>query len=233
MIAASVIAFALILSGSFSRLAGLGLLLGFVLYLCFTIRSAKSVAGNVEEESIVAPPLLSKSWVIDAVVLMAGLGVLLVGSRLFVDGAISFAKALGVSDAVIGLTVVAAGTSLPELATSVVAAFRKQSDIAIGNVVGSNIFNVFCILGVTATVSPINASEIGLRDGAVMLLLGAILLPFALTGRRISRCEGAVFIGIYLAYLFLLWPKNNRGEQDGAGQPPTRHESNVARNNNH
>ncbi len=206
MIATSVIAFALILYGSFSRLAGLGLLLGLVLYLYFTIRSAKSVTGNAEEESIEPPPLLSKSWVIDALVLVAGLGVLLVGSRLFVDGATSFAKTLGVSDAVIGLTVVAAGTSLPELATSVVAAFRKQSDIAIGNVVGSNIFNVFCILGVTATVTPINASEIGMRDGTVMLILGVILLPFALTGRRISRGEGAVFIGIYAAYLFLLWP---------------------------
>jgi cation:H+ antiporter len=212
MIAASVIAFALILSGSFSRLAGFGLLLALLLYLYFTIRSAKNLANPVPDESIESPPLLSKSWLIDTVVLAAGLGVLLFGSQLFVDGATSLAKAMGVSDAVIGLTVVAAGTSLPELATSVVAAFRKQSDIAIGNVVGSNIFNVFCILGVTATVSPINASEIGLRDGAVMLLLGVILLPFALSGRKISRGEGAVFIGIYLVYLFLLWPKNPNGE---------------------
>ncbi|MGZ0709088.1 calcium/sodium antiporter [Coraliomargarita sp. W4R53] len=206
MIGASVIALAWILSGSFSRLAGFGLLLGLALYLFLTIRSAKSASSANDERFVDAPPLLSKHWLIDTVVLVAGLGVLLVGSRLFVDGATSTAKALGVSDAVIGLTVVAAGTSLPELATSVVAAFRKQSDIAIGNVVGSNIFNVFCILGITATVTPINASEIGLRDGAVMLLLGVILLPFALTGRRISRGEGAIFIGIYVAYLFLLWP---------------------------
>jgi len=207
MIVASAIAFILILAGSFSRFAGLGLLLGLVLYLYFTIRSAKRITAGSEEESIDTSPLLSKHWLIDAVVLLAGLGVLLVGSRLFVEGATTFAKALGVSDAVIGLTVVAAGTSFPELATSVVAAFRKQSDIAIGNVVGSNIFNVLCILGFTATVSPINASEIGLRDGIVMLSLGVLLLPFALTGRRISRSEGAFFVIIYGAYLFLLWPK--------------------------
>lgn len=208
MIGASIIAFALILSGSFSRFAGFGLLLllGLALYLFFTIRSAKSASSVNAAEFVDAPSLLSKHWLIDTAVLVAGLGVLLIGSRLFVDGATSAAKALGVSDAVIGLTVVAAGTSLPELATSVVAAFRKQSDIAIGNVVGSNIFNVFCILGITATVSPINASEIGLRDGGVMLLLGVILLPFALTGRRISRGEGAFFIGVYVTYLFLLWP---------------------------
>ncbi len=209
MIAGSAIAFALIAFDGFSRPAGIGLLLGLVIYLAAAIRSGKKLSSIPGEPTIDVPPLLSKSGWIDAAILVAGLGVLLLGSHLFIDGATSFAKSLGVSDAVIGLTVVAAGTSLPELATSVVAAFRKQSDIAIGNVVGSNLFNVFCILGVTATVSPINASEIGLRDGAVMLFLGTILLPFAMTGRRISRVEGAVFVGIYLAYLFLLWPKAN------------------------
>ncbi len=139
-------------------------------------------------------------------VLLVGLGVLILGSRLFVEGATALAKSWGVSDAVIGLTVVAAGTSLPELATSVVAAFRKQSDIAIGNVVGSNIFNVLCILGVTATVSPIHSSGIKLLDAGVMLFVAILLLPFALTNRRISRGEGAVFLGIYTVYLFMLWP---------------------------
>lgn len=211
MIAASAIAFGLILSGSFSRPAGVGLLIGLAFYLFATIRSAKNQPDTGEDASINVSPLLSKSWIIDTVVLLAGLVILLLGSRLFIEGATSFAKALGVSDAVIGLTIVAAGTSLPELATSVVAAFRKQSDIAIGNVVGSNIFNIFCILGVTTTVSPINTSEIGLRDGGVMLLLGIILLPFALTGRRLSRTEGALLIGIYTVYLFLLWPKTGGG----------------------
>lgn len=211
MIAASAIAFGLILYGSFSRVAGVGLLLGLGLYLVFAIRSGKSLANNTGETAIDVPPLLSKSWLIDSVVLVAGLGILLVGSRLFIEGATTLAKSLGVSDAVIGLTVVAAGTSLPELATSVVAAVRRQSDIAIGNVVGSNIFNVFCILGVTASVSPVNASGIGLRDGIVMLFLSLILLPFALTDRKISRVEGAVLISVYAVYLFLLWPKTSGG----------------------
>ena len=204
MIATSAIAFGLILYGGFPRLAGIGLILGLAFYLIVAIRSGKnSPDGN---DGVEIPPLLSKSWIIDAAVLLVGLGVLILGSRLFVEGATSLAKSWGVSDAVIGLTVVAAGTSLPELATSVVAAFRKQSDIAIGNVVGSNIFNILCILGVTATVSPISSSGIGLLDAGVMLFLGLLLLPFALTGRRISRPEGAVFLGVYGVYLFLLWP---------------------------
>ncbi len=207
MIASSAIAFGLILYGGFSRLAGIALFLGLIFYLISAIRSGKSESGSADAAAIDTPPLLSKSWMIDTVVLVAGLGVLLVGSRLFVDGATTLAKSWGVSDAVIGLTVVAAGTSLPELATSVVAALRKQSDIAIGNVVGSNIFNVLCILGITATVSPISSSGIGLLDAGAMLLLAILLLPFALTGRRISRPEGAIFLSIYGVYLFLLWPK--------------------------
>ncbi len=211
MVACSAIAFALILYGSFSRLSGVGLLLGLACYLFLTVRSERLASRNSEADLVEKPPLLSQSWGLDFLVLAAGLGILVFGSRLFVDGATTLAKTLGVSDAVIGLTVVAAGTSLPELATSVVAALRKQSDIAIGNVVGSNIFNVLCILGVTASVSPIDASGIELRDGCVMVLLSIILLPFALTGRRISRVEGAVFVGIYAVYLFLLWPETSSG----------------------
>lgn len=208
MIGASALAFALVLYGGVPRSAGLVLLLGLGLYLFFTIRSAKGAGAGAGDELIDVPPLMSKSWVIDGLVLVGGLGVLILGSRLFVDGATVLAKSMGVSDAVIGLTVVAAGTSLPELAASVVAAFRKQSDIAIGNVVGSNIFNIFCILGITATVSPIHSSGIGLRDGVAMMFLALILLPFAMTGRRISRVEGAILVSVYGAYLVLLWPRS-------------------------
>lgn len=206
MILSSAIAFGCILYAGFSRFTGAGLLLGLILYLVSAIRSGKNVSNSSDETSIDAPPLLSKSWWIDSLVIMAGLGILLIGSRLFIDGATFLAKSLGVSDAVIGLTVVAAGTSLPELATSVVAALRGQSDIAIGNIVGSNIFNILCILGVTALVSPIDASDIGMRDGLVMLFLSILLLPFALTNQTLSRGEGAIFIALYAGYLFLLWP---------------------------
>ena len=209
MIASSAIAFALIVSGGVSRLAGIGLVLGLVLYIYSTIRSGKKEATNhTVGASIDALPLISKHWAIDLVILLAGMGVLLLGSQLFVGGATSLAQALGVSDAVIGLTIVAVGTGLPELATSVVAALRRQTDIAIGNVVGSNIFNVLCVLGVTATVSPISASGIELRDASVMLVLGILLLPVALTNLKINRAEGAVFIGIYAIYVYLLWPSS-------------------------
>ena len=206
MIATSAIAFGLILYGGLPRLAGIGLILGLVVYVVGAFRSGKESSGGTDADAVEAPPLLSKSWMIDTTVLLVGLGVLILGSRLFVEGATALAKSWGVSDAVIGLTVVAAGTSLPELATSVVAAVRRHADIAIGNVVGSNIFNILCILGVTATVSPIHASGIGLMDAGVMLFVSVLLLPFALTNRKISRGEGAVFLGIYGVYLFLLWP---------------------------
>lgn len=208
MIGASALAFGLVLYGGVPRSAGLVLVLGLGLYLFFTIRSAKGAGAGAGDELIDVPPLMSRSWVIDGLVLVGGLGVLILGSRLFVDGATVLAKSMGVSDAVIGLTVVAAGTSLPELAASVVAALRRQSDIAIGNVVGSNIFNVLCILGITATVSPIHSSGIGLRDGVAMMLLALILLPFAMTGRRISRVEGAILVSVYGVYLVLLWPRS-------------------------
>lgn len=206
MIVALAIAFGLILYGNFTRIAGLGLLAGLAIYLVITIKSSKKEAAQVDSEILNPTPLLSKSWLIDSLVLIAGLAILILGSQLFVEGATNIAISLGVSDAVIGLTVVAAGTSLPELATSAVAACRKQSDIAIGNVVGSNIFNVFCILGVTSTVTPINAFGIGIIDGIVMLSLAIILLPLALTGLTISRLEGTVLISIYLGYLLFLWP---------------------------
>ncbi len=230
MIASSALAFALIVYGGVSRLAGIGLVLGLVLYIYSTIRSGKKEASNhTVGASIDAQPFLSKHWSNDSVILLAGMGILLLGSRLFVDGATSLAQALGVSDAVIGLTIVAAGTGLPELATSVVAALRRQTDIAIGNVVGSNIFNVLCVLGLTATVSPISASGIKLLDAGVMLILGILLLPFALTNLKVTRAEGAVLIGIYAVYLFLLWPKADHRDQDSAAQSSIRSEFNISR----
>jgi cation:H+ antiporter len=125
---------------------------------------------------------------------------------MFVTGAVNTARSFGVPEATIGLTIVAAGTSLPELATSVVAAFKRESDIAIGNIVGSNIFNILCILGITACIQPIDVVGIGMLDLAFMLGLSLLLLPFAFTQRSISRSEGVVFLSIYGGYLYLMWP---------------------------
>jgi len=127
------------------------------------------------------------------------------GSQWFVSGSVSLARSLGVSEAVIGLTLVAAGTSLPELATSLVAAWKHQPDIAVGNVVGSNIFNVLGVLGAASLVSPLNASAITIPDLITLVVISLVLLPFAFTGFVLSRREGGVLIGMYLVYLCWLW----------------------------
>jgi cation:H+ antiporter len=129
------------------------------------------------------------------------------GSRLLVDNSIILAKAFGVSEAVIGLTIVAAGTSMPELATSIVAALRKQPDIAIGNVVGSNGFNILGILGVSSLISPIQAPGISMIDYTMMIVFSALLIPLIYTGRLLHRLEGMLLLILYCGYLYLLWPK--------------------------
>lgn len=137
----------------------------------------------------------------DLLYIAVGLGLLVLGSRFLVDGATSIARTLGVSELAIGLTIVAGGTSLPELATSVVAAIRKQPDIAVGNVVGSNIFNILFILGATSMIAPVGVShEVMVRDIPVMLVIAALCLPIMATGRRINRLEGAILLALFAAY---------------------------------
>lgn len=149
----------------------------------------------------------SRHWGVDIAFIIAGLAVLIIGSRLLVEHAVELAGGFGVSEAVIGLTIVAAGTSMPELATSLVAAFRKQPDIAIGNIVGSNVFNILGILGVASVVSPITAPGISALDYGVMILFSVLLIPLLYTGRRLHRVEGGVLLALYFGYLFLLWPE--------------------------
>ncbi|GHC10543.1 calcium/sodium antiporter [Cerasicoccus arenae] len=205
MIGAAVVGFGLILYGDIGRIAGIALLLMLTAYLVFTIHAAKrETAQGLDSMDAPEPP--KNAWWLDVIFLVVGLGLLVWGANLFVEGAIVIARKLGVSEAVIGLTIVAAGTSLPELATSIVAAIKKQTDIAVGNVVGSNIFNILCILGTTAVVKPISADGISWIDGAVMLLVSVILLPLAFTQRTISRGEGGFLMVIYGGFLIWLWP---------------------------
>jgi len=206
MMGVSLLGFALIAFGSVGRIAGLALLALLAAYLVLTVRLAR------REKAIPAgefPPPDAPSrtplW-LDLLLVAAGLSLLVWGANLFVAGAIDLARTLGVSEAVIALTIVAGGTSLPELATSIVAAVKKQPDIAVGNVVGSNIFNILCILGATAAVRPIDVGGIGLGDAAVMLGLSVVLLPLAVTQRRISRPEGLGLLLAYAAYLAWRWP---------------------------
>lgn len=143
----------------------------------------------------------TKIWM-SALFVLAGLALLILGSRWLVDGAVYIAKSLGVSDLVIGLTIIAAGTSLPEVATSIIAALRGERDIAVGNVVGSNLFNIFFILGIAA----VSGGGIAVADSAirfdlpVMTVVAFACLPIFFTGSRLDRWEGAVFLLYYIAY---------------------------------
>ena len=129
---------------------------------------------------------------------------LVLGAKAFLASAVAFADAFGISKAVTGLTIVAVGTSLPELATSFVAALKGENDIAIGNIVGSNIFNVFCILGIVPMISPLMGQSIRGLDFAVMLGTSGALFLFGMFGKRLNRVQGALLLASYIAYTVYL-----------------------------
>ena len=190
-----------------SRLEGIVLIASGIFYTIYNIRKSKEEKNpEVAEEFQEAMPKPRSGW-IDGLLIALGLGVLMFGSDLLVDNAISLAKQFQVSEAVIGLTIVAAGTSMPELATSVVAALKKQSDIALGNVVGSNIFNILIILGVSALITPIQAPDIGLTDNLVMVGISILLIPLVKTGFLLKRWEGGILVLVYVIYLYHLLPQ--------------------------
>ncbi|MGH1330798.1 MAG: calcium/sodium antiporter [Paracoccaceae bacterium] len=196
MIAAALLLVPLFALGEIGRAAGLVLVSGLVLYLVWTF--LKSRQESSEDESIAAP----SSLVISLLWVAFGLTALLLGARFLVDGAVSVARGFGVSEAFIGLTIVAVGTSLPELATSLIAAFRRQSDIAIGNVIGSNIFNVLGILGVTALIAPIPVAARFLTfDLPVMIAVSLGLIGLLLFRPQISRGVGALMLAGYAVYV--------------------------------
>ncbi|HPV18200.1 MAG TPA: calcium/sodium antiporter [Prolixibacteraceae bacterium] len=182
---------------SLSRIDGIVLLIFFVIFLVYNFTLIKK-GGFTDEVSVkdVAP------WKATLLVI-AGLVLLVAGGRVIVYGAIEVASRLGISERVIGLTIVSIGTSLPELATSIVAARKKNFDIAIGNVVGSNIFNIFFILGVSATIYPVSVQKGSNIDILMNILLGLIVFVFIFTGKEkwIDRKEGIVMLLIYLGYL--------------------------------
>ena len=197
----------LLLNQTLSRLEGVLLFSGIVAYTWMSVIWARREPppASADEENILAVNT-SRHWCVDIALILVGLAILVAGSRLLVENSVALAVSFGISEAVIGLTIVAAGTSMPELATSLVAAFRKQPDIAIGNIVGSNIFNVLGILGVASIVSPIEAPGISTLDYGVMILFTVLLIPLLYTGRMLHRVEGAVLLALYFGYLFLLWP---------------------------
>ena len=188
-----------------SRIQGIILLLGFIAYTAWNIyasgKELKQSAAAQEEKEEKQP---SMGFLPALLFVIAGLGLLVGGAELFLISAKFFAKVLKISDAVVGLTLVAVGTSLPELATSVVAACKKEADIAIGNVVGSNIFNILGILGIAPIITPMRNAQLDYVDLGTMLFCSVLLLPLMRTSWKITRKEGALLLGIYCAYITYL-----------------------------
>jgi len=206
MIAVSLLALILITEGTISRLAGIALFTGLVAYTGFTIWLArKGVSSEIEKQFKEGVPSPSKSLYRDLFFIGGGLLLLVAGSRLLVLSATAIARLIGISEAVIGLTIIAAGTSLPELATSIVAGLRRQPDIAVGNVVGSNIFNILGILGVASIAKPLSATGITNLDLWVMVVFSIALLPFLYTDLKLQRWEGGLLLFGYGSYLWVLW----------------------------
>ena len=201
MIGCSFLVLALAYDGNLSRIEGGGLALLAVAYVGWLIRIARRESAEADE---VGQPARGRwSWAIDLAMVLGGLGLLVLGARWLVESAVTIAQALGLSELVIGLTVIAVGTSLPEIATSVMAAVRGQRDLAVGNIVGSNVLNLLVVLGLTAVVAPsgipVNAAAIHF-DFPVMIATAVACLPIFFTGHCIARWEGAVFLGYYIAY---------------------------------
>lgn len=177
---------------------------GIVLLGFFAVFLAYSFSMAKQEESVNQTSQMSATRI--SIFLVLGLGALIGGGELFVEGACGIARKAGVSEAVIGLTLVAGGTSLPELATSVVAAHKRQSALAIGNVIGSNIFNIFFILGVCATVKPLPVTGLTIVDFGMLLFSAMLFWLFSCSSRKISRNEGIIMVleyGLYLGWLIV------------------------------
>lgn len=152
-------------------------------------------------------PAEAGSLLVPLAIALAGLVIVIFGGRFFVNGAITLARGFGISETVIGLTIVAVGTSMPEFITSVIAALRRQSDVALGNILGSNIYNILGIGGLTAIIAPTAIPrEIATFDNVVMVAVSAVLLVLARTGWRIGRLEGCALLAGYVLYVVLIWP---------------------------
>ena len=205
MIGTTALAIALLYDGALSRTEGIIFFLLLVVYVVFSIRLAKRQATDPLAQEFSDEMKISKTGVaLDVLLVIGGLVMLVFGARFLVDSAIVVAKAFGLSEAVIGLTIVAIGTSLPEFATSLVAAIKKEADIAVGNVVGSNIFNILGILGISAFITPLSSSGITGIDLGVMAGFAIALWGFSASGHRITRIEGLIMMAAYAAYVWWL-----------------------------
>lgn len=203
------------------RVAGAIFVAALVLYVLAAFRQERTVAPEgahgaafdkslalQEADPALAPtPEVGRSAVTSFMIAVAGLGLVVLGGYFLVNGAVGLARSFGISETIIGLTIVAVGTSMPELVTSVMAAIRQQTEVAFGNIVGSNIYNILGIGGFTALIAPTEVpQQIVHFDNLVMIGASLLLVLFAYTGRRISRVEGAILVATYVGYVALIWP---------------------------
>jgi cation:H+ antiporter len=198
-----------VMIGHLDRWTGLAFVAALLAYIVFTYvkesRTPDEAAALHEAEAALQVGDKPMRLPLALALAIGGIGLTIYGAKLLVDGAITLAATYGVSEAVIGLTVVAVGTSLPELVTAIIAAIKKHGDVAFGNILGSNIYNTFGILGITAAVHPLDVPfEIIEFDIWVMLVATVLLLFFAVSGWVVSRREGAVLLGLYVLYLAIL-----------------------------
>jgi len=207
MIGVSLLLWALAADGGISRWDGL-LFVGLLsVYTFLVIRQSRRETGAIREEYRESMPgdgqAWDRHWGIQVLLVLVGLGLLVLGAHWLVEAAVTVARELGMSELIVGLTIVAAGTSLPEVATSILAAIRGERDIAVGNVVGSNIFNILAVLGISAGVAPDGlavAPSLLAFDLPVMIAVAVACLPIFYTGHLIARWEGALFLAYYAAY---------------------------------
>ena len=206
LVSASVVAFGW--NGVISRVEGVALVIGVVVYTAWVIvQSRKQTKALKEEFKSEFEPEKSEPWYVSTLSIVVGLGLLILGSHWVVGGAIELARFLGASELVISLTIVAAGTSLPELVTSVSAAMKGERDIAVGNVIGSNLFNILCVLGISAVIPSEGiriAAEAMSFDIPIMIAVAVLMVPVFLSGWVVDRVEGAVLMSLYIGYVVVL-----------------------------
>jgi cation:H+ antiporter len=210
MIGASVILAVMVIDGSLSRGEAALLLALLVAYMVFLVRQSRAETAEIRDEyasSVQRSGAWDSHWAVQGLLILAGLALLVLGSEWLVNAAVAFARALGVSDLIIGLTIIAAGTSMPEVATSIMAAVRGERDIAVGNVIGSNTFNILGCLGLSGVVSTqgLGMSSAVLNfDLWVMLAVAFACLPAFMLRNEIGRRRGLMFLAFYVAYVAYL-----------------------------
>jgi cation:H+ antiporter len=200
MMAASLLFGALFMDDAISMVEGAGFVLLLLAYIVWMVRRSRQQTAARDERQAASMP----AWRAIALLLIGVLG-LAKGADWFVEGSVAISRGLGVSEQLIGVTVVAVGTSLPELVTSLVAALRKQADVSLGNLVGSNVFNLLGILGISAIIKPIEGDHAAFQlDNGAMLLSAALLYPLMRLGERLGRWQGAVLVLFYVGYVLLV-----------------------------